>query len=66
MTESIPLFLGYCVLVLGGAAVVFAALIAVSALANRATWHVVEACGGIKTLREFGVWHRNNKKGGAE
>lgn len=60
--ETIALHVGYCVLVFGGVTTCALAFIGTTLLINRATWKVVDCYGGIKTLREFGVWYRNKEK----
>lgn len=59
--DQIALYIGYCVLVFGGLATCAVAFVGLTMIINRATWKIVDCYGGMKTLREFGDWYRDNK-----
>ena len=59
-------YLGYAVMVSGGAIVVAALAIWAVSLLNRATWQLLEGYGSIKTFIKFRDWYwkqPENQKG---
>lgn len=61
--SAVAFFLGYTLLLAGGACVLLLALIGVCKLINRASWAVLDCYGGIKTFNEFRAWHHAQQKG---
>ena len=61
LIDEFAMAVGHFVMAVGGIMLGALFCIGVSMLVNRATWKIVECYGGMKTLREFGRWYRDNK-----
>ena len=60
--DMAALYAGYICIALGLVSVVALSLIGTAMLINRAIWHVINTCGGMKNLRLFRDWYLNHHK----
>lgn len=61
MNDSYIVFLGTAMTFIGGGLLLLMVFAGLCILINRVSWMIVDACGGIETLREFQYWYHNHR-----